>query len=112
MGTPEDGGNRTQSETAVVGSEIMPRPRGPRTPTGKTRTSENATRHGVLSKVVVLKSESSADYQSLLDGFRETFQPEGALEDLLVEKLAATTWRLRRLLLAESAEVQKTVDFY
>src|SRR5215470_11552958 len=112
MGTQENGGNGTQSETAAAMAEIMPGTKGPRTAAGKTRASRNATRHGVLSKAVILKDESSAEYQELLDGLRETFQPEGALEDLLVEKLATTSWRLRRVLIAESAEVQRNVESY
>ena len=38
-------------------------------------------------------------------------QPEGALEELLVEKLATLAWRYRRLLLAESAEIRKNMEF-
>jgi len=112
MGTQENGGNGTQSETAAAMTEIMPRTKGPRTATGKTRASRNATRHGVLSKAVLLKDESPAEYRELLDGLRETFQPEGALEDLLVEKLATSSWRLRRVLMAESSEVQRNVESY
>ncbi len=44
-------------------------------------------------------------------GLRETLKPEGALEELLVEKLATTAWRQRRLLLAESAEIRKNTEF-
>ena len=84
---------------------------GPRTTQGKQRASRNATKHGVLSKVVVLKGESRAEYEELLTGLQETLQPEGTLEELLVEKLAALTWRQRRLLLAESAEIRKNMEF-
>jgi len=41
----------------------------------------------------------------------QALQPEGALEQLLVEKLATTAWRQRRLLLAEGAEIQKNREF-
>jgi hypothetical protein len=82
---------------------------GPRTEQGKQRASRNATKHGVLSKVVVLKGESRDEYEKLLTGLRETLQPEGTLEELLVEKLAALAWRHRRLLLAESAEIRKNM---
>src|SRR5712691_2325705 len=84
---------------------------GPRTRQGKQKSSRNATKHGVLSKVIVLSSESKAEYEELLAGLRETLQPEGALEELLVEKLATTVWRHRRLLLAESAEIRKNTEF-
>ena len=84
---------------------------GPRTQQGKQKSSRNATKHGVFSKVIVLSYESRAEYEELLAGLRETLQPEGALEELLVEKLATTVWRQRRLLLAESAEIRKNTEF-
>ena len=84
---------------------------GPRTRQGKQKSSRNATKHGLFSKVIVLDSESKAEYEELLAGLRETLQPEGALEELLVEKLATTVWRHRRLLLAESAEIRKNTEF-
>src|SRR5262249_35307847 len=59
----------------------------------------------------VLPDESRAEYERLLAGLHETLQPEGALEKLLVEKLAIIAWRQRRLLLAESAEIRKNKEF-
>ena len=84
---------------------------GPRTELGKQRASHNATKHGVFSKVVVLPDESRAEYERLFAGLRESLRPEGALEELLVEKLAATVWRQRRLLLSEGAEIRKGTEF-
>ena len=46
----------------------------------------------------------------MLDGLRDAFQPRGAFEENLVEMLAVTRWRQRRLLIAESAEVQVTME--
>ena len=85
---------------------------GPRTEQGKKRSSRNATKHGVFSEVVVLKSESRIEYDRLLTGLLETWQPEGTLEEFLVEKMAAIVWRQRRLLLAEGAEIQKNTGFF
>ncbi len=63
-------------------------------------------------EVVVLKGESKAEYEELLTGLRESHRPEGMSEELLVEKLAVFTWRQRRLLLAEGAEIRKGAEFY
>src|SRR5712691_5667457 len=95
------------ASSAKGGSKAL----GPRTQQGKQKSSRNATKHGVFSKVIVLDSESKAEYEELLAGLRETLKPEGALEELLVEKLATTVWRHRRLLLAESAEIRKNTEF-
>jgi len=84
---------------------------GPRTEQGKQRASQNATKHGIFSKVIVLKNESRTEYGRLVARLWESLQPEGALEELLVEKIATITWRKRRLLLAESAEIRKNMEF-
>jgi len=59
----------------------------------------------------VLPDESDAEFYALLDGLRSDFQPEGTVEDVLVQKLAALFWRNRRLIIAESAEIQRGVKF-
>jgi hypothetical protein len=84
---------------------------GPRTKQGKQASSRNATKHGIFSKVIVLKGESRAEYEGLLARLREAWQPDGALEEFLVEKLAITAWRQRRLLMAEGAEIRKNTEF-
>ena len=80
---------------------------GPRTAQGKQRSKFNALKHGLLSKAVLLKDESRAEYESLLNGLRENLQPQGKLEEVLVENLATILWRKRRLLQVETAEIAK-----
>jgi hypothetical protein len=79
---------------------------GPRTVQGKERSKRNALKHGIFSKVVVLPGESQAEFDSLLNGLRDDFEPVGTFEGGLVETLAVTQWRQRRLLIAEAAEIQ------
>jgi hypothetical protein len=80
---------------------------GPRTSRGKERSKLNALKHGLLSKAILLKGESRAEYTSLHDGLRQSLDPQGRLEDELVENLAVLLWRKRRLLQAERAEISK-----
>ena len=56
-------------------------------------------------------NESRAEYESVLDGLREDLQPEGMLETMLVENLAAVIWRIRRSLRAESAVIDDAIRF-
>lgn len=84
---------------------------GPRTPQGKERSKHNALKHGIFSELVVLNSESPAEFRSLLKRLREDCQPEGIIEETLVEKLAAIIWRYRRLIAAERAEIQECTEF-
>src|ERR1700674_1831679 len=41
---------------------------GPRTESGKKRSSQNALKSGIFSRVILLKGESRSEYQSLLEG--------------------------------------------
>ena len=85
---------------------------GPRTPAGKQRSKHNALKYGIFAKNVLLKGESQSEFDSLLNGLLNDLRPEGTLEELLVEKLAALAWRHRRLFLAESAEIRKSMEFF
>jgi hypothetical protein len=80
---------------------------GPRTPEGKANSKLNATTHGIFSRVAVLKGESHEDYDALLGGLQQFCQPVGALEAVLVDKMATILWRHRRLLLAEVGEIRQ-----
>jgi hypothetical protein len=84
---------------------------GPRTEPGKKRSSQNAIKSGIFSRATLLNGESRSDYNSLLEGLWETLQPEGKLEELLVEKLGSISWRYRRLLVAEGAEIRQNSEF-
>jgi hypothetical protein len=81
---------------------------GPSTPEGKAKTKFNAITHGIFSNVVVLNGETRADYESLLSGLWTDCQPQGRLEEILVEKLAMILWRHRRLLVSEVGEISKS----
>jgi hypothetical protein len=103
-------GAATAADFATA-SSVTRRATGPRTLQGKERSKHNALKHGIFSKVVVLKGESQAEFDALLDGLRNDLQPEGSLEEVLVEKIAALLWRNRRLLIAEAAEIRVGAEF-
>jgi hypothetical protein len=79
---------------------------GPRTKQGKEKSRRNAVKHGIFAKVVLLSGEPTAQFDNLLKGIRNDLQPQGTLEEVLVEKLAALMWRYRRMLVAERAEIK------
>ena len=76
---------------------------GPTTARGKSIAARNATRHGLLSTRLLLDDEDSSEFQRLLDELMEAFRPAGALERLLIERIAVTVWRQQRLVRAETA---------
>lgn len=84
---------------------------GPKTEAGKQRSSRNAIRHGIFSEVILLKGECPEKLASLRAGLLAAYHPEGSLEELLVDKLVTISWRSRRLLTAETAEIQYHTEF-
>jgi len=100
----------TSGDRAGNLSIVKPRTTGPRTKKGKERSKGNALKHGILSEVVLLKFESQDQFRKLLRRLGQALRPVGVLEETLVEKLAATLWRYRRLLQAENGELTKKVE--
>jgi hypothetical protein len=73
------------------------RSRGPRTPEGKARSSQNALKHGLRAqRFVVLADEDAAEYEAHEDALLAELAPEGALQTLLARRVAAAAWRLVR----------------
>ena len=66
-------------------------------------TRFNALKHGVLSHDTVLPWESESEYGLLLSALISEHQPQGPIEEHLVEELAGIMWRKGRLRLAEAA---------
>jgi hypothetical protein len=70
---------------------------GPKTPEGKAAVRHNATKHGLLSRETLLPGEDEEALQALGERLRGELQPVGELENLLVDRIIASYWRLRRL---------------
>lgn len=79
---------------------------GPITIEGKQIVANNALKHGLFSKHLVLSNENPEDYQLLLDGLQTELNPVGTLEQSLVERIAVTLWRQRRLVRSETAHIE------
>ncbi|WP_079989357.1 hypothetical protein [Candidatus Protochlamydia phocaeensis] len=75
---------------------------GPITEEGKTIVSQNAVKHGVFSKQILLESESDVEFESLKAEFYQQFQPQGFLEKLFWERTLVAAWRLSRITQLES----------
>jgi hypothetical protein len=76
---------------------------GPRTAKGKARSSRNALTHGLTAQEIVIPGEDVAAYRSFEQQLIDDLQPNGSCELELVERLAATYWRLRRIPRFEAA---------
>ena len=87
---------------------------GPRTPNGRAVSKMNALKHGIRAAHVVVRGrcikESSQEFTALRQRFWEDWKPVGATEEMLVDKIVTTHWRLNRVLKAESGEIALSVD--
>jgi hypothetical protein len=72
---------------------------GPNTDSGKAIASRNATTHGLFARDIVLPilGEDPLGYRQLQDEWTRQLTPRNLLEQHYVEKIAAASWRLRRL---------------
>ena len=75
------------------------------TQAGKARVAQNALTHGLFSKQLVLADENPLEYQLLLEQLQQELLPVGILEHSLVERIAQTLWKQKRLLKAETAQL-------
>jgi hypothetical protein len=78
--------------------------RGPKTLEGKTRSSQNALKHGLRAqKYVVLPEEDAGEFADLEATLIEELAPVGALQTVLARRVAVAAWRLAR---ADRIEVE------
>ena len=75
---------------------------GPKTRTGKAASKMNAMKHGLLATDLIVRDEDPVEFTRLLENLVDEFQPQGPLEEQLVERVAACMWRLRRLYRVEA----------
>ncbi len=75
---------------------------GPQTRTGKAASKLNALKHGLRAEEFVVLDEDPADFASVLEILVDESQPQGPLEERLIERVAACMWRLRRLYRVEA----------
>lgn len=79
---------------------------GPKTARGKQTVANNALKHGLFARQLLLADEDPEEYRSLADDLQAGLQPVGALELSLVERITVTLWRQRRLVRAETAVIE------
>ena len=87
----------TSPDKAAANRQNTLKSTGPKTLEGKAAVRLNAVKHGLLSEQVLLPDEDEDALRELSERLRAELQPEGELENLLVDRITAATWRLRRL---------------
>ena len=70
---------------------------GPKTPEGKAKSRENATKHGARAQHVHLAADETAEqYDEHCRNWRESLNPQSFLEEQLVEQLILNSWLMLR----------------
>ena len=83
---------------------------GPKTEAGKRRSRRNSRKHGLTAEVLVVGNENAEDFRELREGLMKQYDPQGAMECELMERVAGILWRLRRVPVFEAAAIDFRVD--
>jgi hypothetical protein len=75
---------------------------GPVTEEGKTKSRQNALRHGLTAETVIDALEDAEDYAAFEMAVTADYDAQSAVERELVLRLASLLWRLRRATAIES----------
>jgi hypothetical protein len=104
----------TSSEKQVQANRENAKKGGVRTDEGKAIVKYNALKHGLLAREVVITvgegAESQQEFDALLADLKNQFDPQGPLEEMLVEKIVVAYWRLRRAHKYEVGLIRQQLD--
>lgn len=70
---------------------------GPKSSEGKCVSSRNSLKHGLLSKDLLLREEKRPELEAFRNRVYSTLQPQGELEEVLIERIINAVWRLKRI---------------
>ena len=76
---------------------------GPKTPEGKATASLNAVKTALTGRTVLLPSDDAAEYERHIRAYQDELKPVSQRESDLVQSIADTAWRLRRIPALEAA---------
>ena len=69
---------------------------GPRTAAGKSVSSQNARKHDLCSRTLLLSPEEWEEYNDMCARYRRDLQPANAIEQTLVDEICFNYWRLQQ----------------
>ncbi len=76
---------------------------GPNTPAGQAKSSLNAVKTALTGRTVLLPTDDAPAYELHLRAYQDDFHPAGARECDLVQSIADSAWRLKRIPCLETA---------
>ena len=99
--TPQTSKPPVSKRKASANRANAQRSTGPRTHAGKARSSLNALRHGILTKaafnLTIEGEERRAEFEAIVAGLAQEFQPRTMSEHMTVQQLAGGYWKLAKV---------------
>ena len=83
---------------------------GPRTDEGKARVSQNALRHGLTARHLVIRDDERQEYADLLNSLSSELNPQGAVETVAFHELLHAAWSLHRFRRIETEASRGSVE--
>ena len=87
---------KSKKTRAAVNRANAQKSTGPKTEQGKASSSQNAFKHGLYSKALLIPGEDRADFEALRADLAAEHRPLGVTEELLVDEIAQHYWRMKR----------------
>src|ERR671929_104652 len=84
--------------------------RGPVTPEGKARSSQNARKHGGAACALMISPAESPHFAEFRDAYIRRFQPADEVELGLVDEMAACRWSQQRISALEAAALENQIE--
>jgi hypothetical protein len=69
---------------------------GPSTPEGKVRSSQNAIRHGLTARELIVRDDQRPAFEELRQSLLDELAPQGAVENFTFDQLLHAAWNLQR----------------
>lgn len=75
---------------------------GPRTDAGKARSAQNARKHGLTARHLVIRPDEQEEFNDLQADLTAELDPQGPLEQLTFNNLLLAAWNMQRCRRAET----------
>ena len=101
-------------KTVAANRENAKKSTGPKTESAKSNLKYHAVKHGLLTKALLLRNQKEEEeFQELADKLESYFKPRNVVEEMLVEDIAVSWWKLKTvqdLLIKDLRARQKTSE--
>jgi hypothetical protein len=87
---------KSKKTRAAVNRANAQKSTGPKTEQGQAVSSQNAFKHGIYSKAVIIPGEDPAKFEALRADLAAEHRPVGITEEMLVNEIAQHYWRMKR----------------